>query len=398
MWVLLREVIQRFPTGARQKFDLTVGEELPRSNNTKRLRGPFSSEKKHIMTALLNNGWTYFVNYVQSYHWPYIGVFLSVFFVSLWLDITLHKGQKLSVKNAAIWSLVWIAVALAFAVPTGLMLGWDKASLYLTGWMLEKTLAIDNLIAFIAIFSCFGIAARGNTHILFRILHWGIIGAVVGRFVFLFFLGVLVNIPHPYGDLIVAFLGLIVLYTAYKMWHELKAEEEDAVDYANHWSVRLTRKVFPVEPTLSEGKFFVRKLRDGRMRTCVTISFLALICVEVVDILFAFDSMPTIAAVVKDPNVMLSGTIMAVAGLRSLFFVLEALRRMLVHLDKAVIGLLVYLSFKLMGGAVGIHISPAFNLLIVALFLVGGVVASLLSKEAATPKDREVLPSVQENR
>lgn len=326
----------------------------------------------------------YFLTYVKSYNWVYIATFMTVFAVSLWIDIRSHKGEKLSLKNAATWSLIWIGVALAFAIPTGMMLGREKSSLYLTGWMLEKTLAIDNLIAFIAIFSCFGLSARGNTHILYKVLHWGIIGAIVGRFAFLFLLGVLVNIPHPWGDLIVAGLGLVVLYTAFKMWRELKAEEDEEVDYANHWSVRFTRKLFPVEPTLADGKFFVMKTLNGKLRPHVTVTFLALVCVEVVDILFAFDSMPTIAAVVKDPNVMLSGTIMAVAGLRALFFILEAMRRVLCHLDKAVIGLLVYLSFKLMGGALGIHISPAINLLIVSVFLTVGIVASLIWKEADT--------------
>ena len=155
-------------------------------------------------------------------------------------------------------------------------------------------------------------------------------------------------------------------------------EPEEAKDYTGHWSVRLTKRLIAVEPTLADGKFFVRK--EGRIY--VTVCFLTLVCIESADVGFAFDSMPAIAAVVRNPAVMLVSTMMAVAGLRSLYFALLGANNRLCHLDKAVALLLVYVTLKLLIDAFEVcHVSSLMNLLIVAGFLLAGVAASLVWPE-----------------
>lgn len=316
----------------------------------------------------------------------YLAIFAGVFVLSLSADILLHKRKgSTSIANALLWTVVWIVVAVLFGGVTWWFLGKDAASLYLTGWVLEKTLAIDNLFAFMAVFASFGLMGRENEHLQHRILHWGIIGAIVLRALFLTVMGGLLNLPSPYNEAIIIVFALLVAGTAVLM---LRSGDESSIDYSNHWSVRMVKRWLPVEPTLAGGKFFVKKTVDGRVVRYITIPFLCLVCVEAVDVGFAFDSMPAIAAVVKDPIIMLTATMMAVAGLRALYFALLGATNLLCHLEKAVIGLLFYISAKLILGALNVvHISNLVNLGVAVGFIAIGVLASFMFPEKHKEKE-----------
>jgi tellurite resistance protein TerC len=289
--------------------------------------------------------------------------FLVPFVIAIWIDLRSHRaGQAITMKDAAMWSAIWIACAMAFAGFIWWERDGESASLYVTGYVLEKALAVDNLFAFFLIFKSFGLTLEHNQPLQHRILYWGILGAIVFRVLFLGIGAIIVNLS-PY--VLIGF-ALVVLWTVYKMWRSGGDDEE--VDYTNHWSVNLVKKFAHVNPSIDSHRFF----HHG-----VTPLFLCLICIEVCDLVFAFDSMPVIIAVVRDPYLMITSSLWAAAGLRSLYFLLVAAQNKFWALEKAVMLLLVFVSCKLIGAAFHYHLPNVVSLSIVALILGTGIFWSL---------------------
>ncbi len=290
-------------------------------------------------------------------------VFLIPFILAVLVDLLSHKDGKAStMKGAAIWSLIWVACSAAFGVFVWWSRGTEAAGLYTTGYVLEKALAVDNLFAFYLIFKAFGLTQPNTSHFQHRILYWGILGAIVFRILFLGAGALIINLS---SYVLIAF-ALVVLWTVWKMWNS--GDHDKDIDYAHHWSVNLVRKVATVNPSIESGRFFSHG---------VTPLFLCLICVEVCDVIFAFDSMPVIVAVVQDPYLMITSSLWAAAGLRSLYFLLVAAQNLFWALDKAIMLLLVFVSGKLIGSAFGFHLPNVVSLSIVAIILTVGVVYSL---------------------
>jgi len=310
--------------------------------------------------------------------------FLVPFIAAVTIDLLSHKkGQKITMKNALGWSLVWVGCAAAFSGyvwwsfqnhprienfggKETVVDGSEAVLLYATGYVLEKALALDNLFAFYLIFKSFGLTVEQNQHYQHRILYWGILGAILLR---VFFLGVGAFIANASPYVLVAF-ALVVLWTVWKMWKS--GDEESEVDYTNHWSVLAIRKFTSTNPSIESGHFFSKG---------VTPLFLCLICIEVCDVVFAFDSMPVIVAVVRDPYLMITSSLWAAAGLRSLYFLLIAAQSKLWALDKAIMILLIFVSVKLIASAIGFHINPAVSVAIVLFILMAGVIWSLAVKQ-----------------
>lgn len=294
-----------------------------------------------------------------------IAVFLVPFLIAIWIDLSTHKsGHKITMKDAAIWSAIWVVCAMLFAGFIWWERGPGDASLYVTGYVLEKALAVDNLFAFFLIFKSFGLTLEQNQSLQHRILYWGILGAIVFRMIFLGVGAFIVNLS-PY--ILIAFAA-VVLWTVYKMWRSGDAHQD--VDYTHHWSVNLVRKLVRVNPSIESRRFF----SNG-----VTPLFLCLICIEACDIVFAFDSMPVIVAVVRDPYLMITSSLWAAAGLRSLYFLLIAAQNKFWALEKAVMILLVFVSLKLIGSAFEYHLPNAVSLGIVAAILATGIIWSLVA-------------------
>lgn len=309
--------------------------------------------------------------------------FLIPFIAAVAIDLLTHKkGEKITIKNALGWSAIWIMCAAAFAGyiwwsyehhprierfgdKLTTLKGSAAVSLYATGYVLEKALALDNLFAFYLIFKSFGLTLDKNQHYQHRILYWGILGAIIFR-VFFLSIGAFIANASPY--VLIAF-ALIVLWTVWKMWKS--GDDNEEVDYTTHWSVAMVRKVSRTNPSIESGRFFSHG---------VTPLFLCLICIEVCDIVFAFDSMPVIVAVVRDPYLMITSSLWAAAGLRSLYFLLVAAQSKLWALDKAIMILLVFVALKLIGSAFGHHIPPGISVAIVGLILSIGVIWSLMVK------------------
>ena len=304
---------------------------------------------------------------------PEVLAFLVPFLIAIWIDLRSHRaGHAITMKDAAMWSAIWVACAMAFAG----FIWWERdgeaASLYVTGYVLEKALAVDNLFAFFLIFKSFGLTQEQNQPLQHRILYWGILGAILFRILFLGVGAIIVNLS-PY--VLIGF-ALVVLWTVYKMWRS--GDDDEEVDYTNHWSVNMVKKFTHVNPSIESHRFF----NNG-----VTPLFLCLICIEVCDVVFAFDSMPVIIAVVRDPYLMITSSLWAAAGLRSLYFLLVAAQNKFWALEKAVMLLLVFVSCKLIGSAFHYHLPNVVSLSIVALILGTGIGWSL---KFPAPEEEEV--------
>jgi tellurite resistance protein TerC len=293
-----------------------------------------------------------------------VALFALVVFIAVKLDLNAHRDDvPITLRDAAKWSLVYVGISLAFAAYLGIVRGGHAASLFLTGYVMEKALSVDNLMVFGAVFAYFGIQP-GFQH---RILHYGIIGAVLFRLIFVVIgTGALALIGRP----VELVFGSFVAWSAWKM---LTAGDDgnEEVDHASRWYIKWTKHFIPVAADASQNRFF----NAARMATPL---FLCLIAVEITDVMFSFDSVPAVISVTRDPLLVYSAMIFAILGLRSMYFVLEALKRYLAHLGKAVSLVLVFVAGKLfLHSLAGIEIDPFVSLMVVLATLTGGVLSSL---------------------
>jgi tellurite resistance protein TerC len=313
-------------------------------------------------------------------------IFYGVVALSVYVDLVAHRrSSEITPRNAAKWVVFWVCLALGFYAYLYNRFSPEAANLYLAGYALEQTLSIDNLMVFMAIFASFGISGA----LQHRILYWGIAGAIVFRAIFVL-VGTGLYEASPY----VGFgFAAFVAWTGVKMLQS-GTEERQISDYANHWSVKLMGRLFPVYTRLHGDALFVRPsavsgeggLATHRGPLYATPAFLCLVAIETSDVAFAFDSVPAVIAVTHEPLLVYAAMIFAILGLRSLYFVLAALTRYLVHLEKAVIALLFFIAGKMAltswhhaVGPTGLHISPTMSLAIVLGTLAVGVLASLIA-------------------
>lgn len=310
-------------------------------------------------------------------------------------DLYAHRdGQEITLRSAVHWTLFYVLCGLAFAGYVATAYSPEWAQLYLTGYALEKVLAVDNLFAFLLIFSYFGVASRYQH----RILYWGILGAIVFRGVFVFLGTSFAEIFGPWAELTFA---AIIGWTAYKMLtsDDDGNDETSEVDYKNAWYVRLLRKVLPVTDVTRQNDFFVRvQNAKGKLVWAASPFFICLVTIEISDIIFAFDSVPAIIAVTQEPYLVYAAMMFAILGLRSLYFVLEALRRMLSKLETMVIVILLFIAGKLgvaAGSELGIewglldlaeplYLHPGISLAIVMALLAVGIMWSLYDAKKET--------------
>ena len=349
-----------------------------------------------------------------------VAVFVVLSVGAIAIDLFAHRSdQPMSLKSAALWSVFWIAVSLAFGGYLWFHHGSETASLFFTGYALEKVLSVDNLFVIMAVFSWFKIP-EAYRH---RVLYWGIIGAIVFRMVFVA-IGTGLLALGPYVELVFA---LIVGWTAVMM---LKAgdDEDENEDYSDHLAYRWVHRFFPVWPRLYGHNFFLRSHElteacrqnpDVRLESAgedlkhpeqnhpqpvkkgalvATPLFLCLAIIEISDVMFAFDSVPAVIAVSKEPLIVYSAMMFAILGLRTMYFVLEALRGYLVHLEKAVVALLFFIAVKLALSASehlfqhGYEISPNASLVVVLVVLALGVAASFVFPEKSKAEKQNKQP------
>lgn len=319
----------------------------------------------------------------------------SIFIIGgLSFDLYKHNDDHyVDVKEATLWSIFWIGLSFIFAGFIYYSRGLEASELFITGYVLEKALAVDNLFVFIAIFASFGLYGSSYNGVKHRILYWGIIGAIIFRMIFIG----LGSWFASMSDWVLLGFALIILWTVYLM---IKGGDEEEVDYSKHWATKIAEKVWPVYHNIDVHQFFIKRYPSSnrfpnkipedlglKMTTYVTPLFLCLLVIEVSDIVFAFDSVPTIIAVVKDPYLVFTASIFAVLGLRSMFFMLDAAKDLLCHLEAAVIAVLIFIAAKIILEVFNImHISPFQSLSVVMILLFIGVFSSYVWPEKELEK------------
>lgn len=349
-----------------------------------------------------------------------VAVFVVLSVGAIAIDLFAHRSDKpMSLKSAALWSVFWVAVSLAFGGYLWFHHGSEMASLFFTGYVLEKVLSVDNLFVIMAVFSWFKIPGAYRH----RVLYWGIIGAIVFRMVFVA-IGTGLMALGPYVELVFA---VVVGWTGVMMLRR-DEEEETNEDYSEHLAYRWVHRFFPVWPRLYGHNFFLhghelteacRQNPDVHLEPAgedlkhpeqhlpqpvkkgalvATPLFLCLAIIEISDVMFAFDSVPAVIAVSKEPLIVYSAMMFAILGLRTMYFVLEALRGYLVHLEKAVVALLFFIAVKLALSASehlfqhGYEISPNASLVVVLVVLALGVAASFVFPEKSKTEEQNKQP------
>lgn len=282
------------------------------------------------------------------------------------LGVFNRKAHKISVKEAAIWSSVWIALSLAFA---GFIAWWrtPQAALeFLTGYLIEYSLSVDNIFVIVLIFSYFRIAEK-HQH---RVLFWGIIGALLMRGSMISAGAFLISRFHW----ILYVFGAFLVFTGVRM----AMQDEADIEPESNPVLRLVRRLLPVTQDFRDQSFFVREPvhRGERPRVLATPLFIVLVLVETTDLIFAVDSIPAIFAVTRDPLIVYTSNVCAILGLRSLYFMLAGVihRFYLLKLGLAVV--LTFVGVKMLVAGVyeiPIHVS----LLVIAVILGASVVASI---------------------
>lgn len=325
--------------------------------------------------------------------------FLILVFILLALDLGVFNKtpHSITAREAMGWTGLWVTLSLIFSifvffayqnnwVPNADKLSGKAAVLkYLTGYLVEQSLSMDNIFVIAMIFAYFKVP-RQYQH---RVLFWGILGA-------LFFRGVMIGLGvvliKRFGWLTYVF-GVFLLYSAYKMWttHEGVHPNKNPV-------INWVKRFFPVIKNFEGEHFFVRR----RHILAATPLFIALLVVETTDIMFAFDSIPAIFAITTDPFLVFTSNIFAILGLRSLYFVLASIIDKFRYLQHALVFILAYVGVKMLL-VHHVEIPEWLSLAVIALSLGVGVLASVRGKtwqekkaekeEGAQPEENESLPS-----
>ena len=302
--------------------------------------------------------------------WVWIGFLVFVLvMVALDLGVFHRKARTPTIPEALAWTAVWIVLALAFnvlvfflyeqnwgggtTVATGHLAGREAAIQFFTGYLVEKSLSIDNIFVIAMIFAFFRVPLAEQHRVLF----WGILGAVVLRGFMIAIGSVLIE---RFDWVVYVFGGLLIL-SAVKML----VVRHDNIDPGRNILVRLTRRLYPVSDHFDGGRFFTTV--GGRK--AATPLFLALVLVETSDVMFAADSIPAIFAVTRDPFLVFTSNVFAILGLRSLYFALAGLMEKFRYLKMSLVFVLAYVGVKMMLS----HHRPIPNL--VSLAIIGGILA-----------------------
>ena len=293
--------------------------------------------------------------------WAWVGFHAFVFLMlALDLGVFHRRVHAPSMREAGIWSAVWITLALIFNVLIFQAEGTQKGLEWFTGYVLEKSLSVDNLFVFVLVFQSFQVDLR-HQH---RVLFWGVLGALIMRAAMILAGTALLN----RFEWMMYLFGAFLVYTGLKM---LLVETKDA-DPTQNGLVRAFQRFVPYDETGGHEHFWV--VREGRR--FATPMLLVLLTIEVTDLVFAVDSIPAVLAVSRDPFVVYTSNIFAILGLRSLYFLLA---KMMDRFHRLKTGLAVVLTFVgvKMCIAQWLHIPVQVSLLVIAAVLSGSVIASL---------------------
>lgn len=294
--------------------------------------------------------------------WMWVG-FNAFVLAMLALDLGVfhRKAHEVRFKEALAWTIVWIVLALVFNAGVYHWRGSEVGLQFLTGYLIEKSLSVDNVFVFLLIFTYFKVPAKYQHEVLF----WGIIGALVCRALFI---TIGITLLQQFHWLIYVF-GAFLIFTGFK----LALEKDKEIHPERNPVLRIFRRMMPVTEQYEGGKFFVR--RDNRI--WATPLFVVLLVVETTDVIFAVDSIPAILAITNDPFIVYTSNVFAILGLRALYFVLAGVMEKFHHLHYGLAAILGFVGVKMLVSEfykIPVHISLGF----IASALVLSIIASLV--------------------
>ena len=301
---------------------------------------------------------------------------LVIIFLALDLGVFHKKEHVIKSKESGIWTAIWVSVALSFSGviywlfssglvdnPTGLTPN-NAVLKYVTGYLIELSLSIDNVFVIAVIFQAFKIPPLYQHRVLF----WGILGAIVFRGLMILF-GVALITKF---DWIIYVFGVFLLYTAFKM---LKSDESH-FDPKKSWVFRQIKKIYPITSTIKDHHFFVKRMGIN----AATPLFVALIIIELTDVLFALDSIPAILAITADPFIVFSSNILAILGLRSMYFLISRMLEKFRYINYSLVVILAFVGLKMLFSH-NVELPEWVSLTVISVSLFTGILASLLIPE-----------------
>ena len=299
--------------------------------------------------------------------WGWIGFNVAVLAIlALDLGVLHRRSAKVSFKEAATWSAVWVALSLCFAFAIWRAMGEEKGLEFLTGYLIEYALSVDNIFVFVLIFTYFKVPENYQHRVLF----WGIIGALLLR-------GVMIVAGSA---LVTRFSWTLYIFGAFLVFTGVRMALQKADDVYNPERdpvLRLSRRLIPVTADYRGDKFFVHEPdTTGKLRYAATPLFIVLLIVDTTDVIFATDSIPAIFAVTRDPFIVYTSNICAVLGLRALYFLLASVVDKFVYLKLGLSLVLIFIGAKMLIEPF-VHIPIIGSLGVVGAVLGASILASL---------------------
>jgi tellurite resistance protein TerC len=297
--------------------------------------------------------------------------------LALDLGVFHKKSEEITVKNALAWTGIWITLAMAFNFFIYQYFGKQLAIEFFTGYIIEKSLSVDNIFVIIMIFSYFQVPASYQHKVLF----WGILGALVMRVIFIF---AGIELIHRFHWLIYIFGGFLII-TGIRMI----VAGETQIHPEKNPLVRLFRKIYPVTATFEGDQFFVRR----NHKLWATPLFVVVILIETTDLIFAVDSIPAILAITDDPFIVYTSNVFAILGLRSLYFALSGIEKYFHYLKYGLAAILIFVGAK-MCLADYYKISIEVSLTVIVSILIISILASVIFPKKKEEEDKDETPRV----
>lgn len=295
--------------------------------------------------------------------WTLFGV-ITIGLLALDIGVFNRKAHEVSLKESLWWSLFWTVIALIFMIVVYYSNGSEGAMLYLTAYVVERALSMDNLFVFLLIFTYFQVPDKYQHRILF----WGIIGALAMRFIFIFAGIVLINKFHW----ILYVFGVILIYSGIKML----GDDDEEMDPEKNPVLKLFRKIMPVAENYRGGRFFIKQ----DLKWFATPMFVVLIVIETSDVIFAVDSIPAVLSISQDTFIVYTSNIMAILGLRALYFALAGIMKIFRFLNYGLAVILSFVGVKMLVSGF-FHISTSISLLVICGVLTFSIMASIFFPE-----------------
>ncbi len=295
--------------------------------------------------------------------------------LALDLGVFHRKAHEVKFKEAVIWSVVWIALALLFNLLVYFWHGTQSALEFLTGYLVEKSLSVDNIFVFLMIFTYFGVRPMYQHKVLF----WGILGAIITRAIFIFAGITLIKIFHP----IIYIFGAFLIFTGIKM----AIQEDREIHPEKNPVIKLFGKFFKITPDYVDGKFFVRQGKS----LIATPLFVVLLVVESTDVMFAVDSIPAIIAITRDPFIVYTSNIFAILGLRALYFAIAGFVTLFRYFKYGLSIVLLFIGVKML-------ISDFYKIpTVIALVVVFSIIAISILASVLIPEPKSKLANPNAN-